>query len=604
MTTTAAVPEDQARAPEPESRAGATETPDRRAALLTLLRPHRPRLAGAIACGLLDQALTLAAALLGARLVGEALSGAAPGDLTTSLWLLGALVVPKVLAAWAESYLAHDLAFRVLAELRDRCYRALADLTPGYLLRRRSGDIGATAMADIELLELFFAHSLSPLIVAASVPAACLIAAFVLDPLIGAALLPAIVLMATVPFWLRRRSADQGRRMREATGEAAAETVDAVQGLAETLVFARQDTQAERLRAATERLGHATRAHRSRGGVEKAAGDAIAAVGLIAVLLTALALVNSGTLTADRVPTAAVLGAFAFLPLMTLVDTWRELANIRAAANRLAEIVTARPDVTDQSSRIRPVPEPIDPTVVFEGVRFRYGPDLPDAVDQVTFTVPAGSTVALAGHSGAGKTTCASLLLRHWDPTAGTVRVGGHDLRTLPLDRLRRLIAAVPQETYLFNLSIRDNIRLARPDATDTEVEEAARAAHAHDFVAALPDGYDTPAGEGGAHLSGGQRQRIAIARALLTGAPVLVLDEAVSNLDAESEAGVDRALRAARTSRTTLIVAHRPSTLRTADTVVLLDGGRILDAGPHDTLLARSPAYRRLLNESARQVS
>ncbi|GAA3493968.1 hypothetical protein GCM10019016_010670 [Streptomyces prasinosporus] len=334
-----------------------SEAPGRPAALRTLLRPHWPRLAGAITCGLLDQGLALAATLLGAHLIGEALSGAEPGDLTTSLWVLGALVVPKVLAAWAESYLAHDLAFRVLAELRDRCYRALASLTPGYLLRRRSGDIGATAMADIELLELFFAHSLSPLIVAASVPPACLVSAFVLDPLIGASLLPAIALMATVPFWLRRRSAAQGRRMREAAGEAAAETVDAVQGLAETLVFARQDTQTERLRKATARLGHATRAHRSRGGVEKAAGDAIAAVGLIAVLLTSLALVDSGNLAADRVPTAAVLGAFAFLPLMTLVDTWRELANIRAAANRLTEIVTARPDVTDQASESRPVPE-------------------------------------------------------------------------------------------------------------------------------------------------------------------------------------------------------------------------------------------------------
>ncbi|MFC5228009.1 ABC transporter ATP-binding protein [Streptomyces fimbriatus] len=290
---------------------------------------------------------------------------------------------------------------------------------------------------------------------------------------------------------------------------------------------------------------------------------------------------------------------------MTLVDTWRELANIRAAANRLTEIVTARPDVTDQSSKTQPLPEPIDPTVTFEDVRFRYAPDLPHAVSHVSFTVPAGSTVALAGHSGAGKTTCASLLLRHWDPTDGTVRVGGHDLRALPLARLRQLIAAVPQETYLFNLSIRDNIRLARPDASDAEVEDAARAAHAHDFIVGdLPEGYDTPAGERGAHLSGGQRQRIAIARALLTGAPVLVLDEAVSSLDAESEAEVDRAMRTARTGRTTLIVAHRPSTLRTADTVVLLEEGRIVDAGPHHALLARSPAYRSLLKEGAQTAS
>ncbi|MFJ1730270.1 ABC transporter ATP-binding protein [Streptomyces sp. NPDC088254] len=570
-----------------------------RAALRTLLRPERARLLGAIGCGLLDQALALTAALVGAHLIGRALSGAAPGDLTPALWLLAALVLPKVLAAWAESYLAHDLAFRVLADLRDRCYRSLAALTPGYLLRRRSGDIGATAMADVELLELFFAHSLSPLVVAGSVPPACLIAAFVLHPMVGAALLPAIILMATVPFWLRRRSADQGRRMREATGEAAAETVDAVQGLAETMVFARQETQIERLRQATMQLGRATLAHRSRGGIEKAAGDAIAAVGLVAVLLTSLALVHNGHLETSRIPIAAVLGGFTFLPLMTLVDTWRELASVRAAATRLTDIVTARPDVTDQSSENATPSGAIEPTVTFEDVCFRYAPDLPDAVHGVSFSLPAGSTIALAGHSGAGKSTCASLLLRHWDPGTGTISVGGHDLRTLPLSLLHRLIVAVPQDTYLFNMSIRDNIRVSRPDADDAEVERAARAAHAHDFIVDdLPNGYDTQAGERGAHLSGGQRQRIAIARALLTEAPVLVLDEAVSNLDAESAAAVDRALRTTGTDRTTLVVAHRPSTLRAADTVVLLAEGQVIDIGAHDELLARCTHYRRLLSE------
>jgi ABC-type multidrug transport system fused ATPase/permease subunit len=579
-------------------------TKDHGSALRTLLRPHRLRLAAAIACGLLDQALALTAALLGAALVGRALNGATSADLLPQLLLLAALVAPKVLAAWAESYLAHDLAFRVLAELRDRCYRALSALTPGYLLRRRSGDIGATAMADIELLELFFAHSLSPLVVAASVPPACLIAAFAVDPLLGAALLPAVALMATVPFWLRHRSAEQGRRMREATGEAAAETVDAVQGLAETLVFARQDHQADRLRTATERLGRTTSAHRSRGGVEKAAGDAIAAIGLIAVLLTALALVDSGSLRTDQVPVAAVLGAFAFLPLMTLVDTWRELAAIRAAAVRLTEIVTAEPDVTDQATDEPAPTERIDATIAFNDLRFRYRPELPDAISGITFTIAAGTTVALAGHSGAGKSTCASLLQRHWDPATGSITIGGHDLRTLPLSQLRRLVAAVPQDTYLFNLTISDNIRLARPDATDADVEKAARAAHAHDFITRdLPHGYDTVAGERGAHLSGGQRQRIAIARALLADTPVLVLDEAVSNLDAESEAEVDQALRAARAGRTTLMVAHRPSTLATADTVVLLEEGRIVDVGRHQDLLARCPGYGALLNHEEQRT-
>ncbi|MGW4425065.1 ABC transporter ATP-binding protein [Streptosporangium sp. NPDC004631] len=566
----------------------------RRGALLTLLRPQRARLTVAIGFGLLDQGLALAAALLGASLVGQALRGIAPGDLVPGLILLAALVLPKVPAAWAESYLAHDLAFRVLAELRDRCYRKLAALTPGYLLRRRSGDIGATAMADVEVLELFFAHSLTPLVVAGSVPPACLVAAFWLHPLVGAALLPAVVAMATVPFWLRRRSAVQAARMRDAAGEAAAETVDAVQGLSETLVFGRQDHQAGRLRTATDRLNLATRAHRSRGGIEKAAGDAVAAIGLIAALLVALALVDSGALTADRIVVVAVLGAFAFLPLMTLVDTWRELSTIRAAANRLLLILEADPDVVERVDA--PSRESLDPTVTFEDVRFGYGPGLPDAITGISFTIPANRTVAVAGHSGAGKSTCASLLLRHWDVAGGAVRIGGHDIRDLSFERLRSLVVAVPQDTYLFAMSVRENIRLARPDATDAEVETAARTACAHDFVTAMPDGYDTLVGERGAHLSGGQRQRLAIARALLTRAPILVLDEAVSNLDAESEAAIDEALRSARGDHTTMIIAHRSSTLRTADTVVLLEEGRVADTGSHDDLLARSAAYRRLL--------
>jgi ATP-binding cassette subfamily C protein CydC len=445
----------------------------------------------------------------------------------------------------------------------------------------------------VEILELFFAHSLTPLVVAASVPPACLVAAFWLHPLVGAALLPAVVAMATVPFWLRRRSAVQAGQMREAAGEATSEVVDAVQGLPETLVFGRQRHQAERLSAATERLNLASRAHRSRGGVEKAAGDAVAAVGLIGVLLVALLLVGSGSLAADKMVVVAVLGGFAFLPLMSLVDTWRELSTIRAAAGRLLRILEATPDVLE---RPQPVDSAVEPAIVFENVSFRYGPDQQEAVSDVSFAVPAGQTVALAGHSGAGKSTCASLLLRHWDVPSGVVRLGGHDVRELSFDRLRSTVVAVPQDTYLFAMSVRDNIRLARPDATDAEVEEAARTACAHDFVTALPDGYDTLAGERGAHLSGGQRQRLAIARALLTRAPVLVLDEAVSNLDADSEAAIDEALRAARGEHTTLIVAHRPSTLRTADTVVLLNGGKVVDIGPHDDLLARSAEYRRLL--------
>jgi ABC-type multidrug transport system fused ATPase/permease subunit len=228
-------------------------------------------------------------------------------------------------------------------------------------------------------------------------------------------------------------------------------------------------------------------------------------------------------------------------------------------------------------------------------VTFGYRQDEPVLRD-LSFTIAPGETVALVGSSGAGKTTCANLLLRFWDPVAGQVRIGGHDLRDLPLHEIRRLAGLVPQDAYLFNTTVRDNIRLGRPDAGDAEVESAARQALAHDFISDLPDGYDTLCRERGAAFSGGQRQRIAIARALLADPAILILDEAVSQLDAASERAVGEAMAAAQQARTTLVIAHRLSTIRAADRIVLLAGGTAVDTGTHDELLARSTVYRDLL--------
>jgi ATP-binding cassette subfamily C protein CydCD len=204
--------------------------------------------------------------------------------------------------------------------------------------------------------------------------------------------------------------------------------------------------------------------------------------------------------------------------------------------------------------------------------------------------------VALVGRSGAGKSTCASLLMRFWDVDAGAVRIGGTDVRDLPVDSLRRLVSIVPQDIHLFDDTIAANIALGRPEATPAEIERAARAAQAHDFITRLPRGYDTPCGEPGARLSGGERQRIAIARAFLRDAPVLILDEAASNLDAENEQAVQAAIDELRRNRTVLVIAHRPSTIRSADRIVVLEGGRVAESGRHDALIRRHGAYAQLL--------
>ncbi len=300
------------------------------------------------------------------------------------------------------------------------------------------------------------------------------------------------------------------------------------------------------------------------------------------------ALVAHRDLSRTFLPPIAILAAVSFGPITRLVESVKSLGQVAAAGERIFSLLAIPAPVVDRQPPGAPPAVAARPGIEYRSVGFRYRPELPPAVQGITFSVSPGETVALVGHSGAGKSTCVNLLLRFWDVESGLVAVGGVDVRDLPQAELHRIVGFVSQDVYLFHSTVRENLRLGRPEATDVEIEEAARAAVAWEFIEALPDGLDTETGERGVQLSGGQRQRLAIARAFLADPPILVLDEPVSNLDSENERALTQAMGRLRQGRTTLIVAHRLSTIQAADRVVVLDHGAVAEMGTHEDLLAR----------------
>ena len=568
--------------------------------LLRILRPYYWLMGITVLTGILNQGLMIAAAGIGAFMVGRVATGAEAEELYFSAFVLGGVVAGRAVAAWAEMWLAHDLAYRILAELRIWLYQALDRLAPGYLIDRRSGDLSTAAMADVDIIEWFYAHTVGTFIVAVVVPLGALITLAAMHWLLPLALLPATLAVATVPFWLRRRAAAQGRRLRETLGSLNAEVVDGVQGLREVVAFGYGRRFLEGLFLSSRSLVSAQVAHGRRAGVEQAVTSVLITLGMVSIVITAAYLVSSGSLSPALYPVVIILAIFIFAPVTNITGIAESLGVVFAAADRVFAVLNAPAPVRDTAAE---PPSPVEPRIEFKAVSFHYAPDLPPALDATSFSVEPGESVALVGHSGAGKSTCIHLLMRFWDVTDGGITIGGHDVRAFPQNALRDLIAWVPQDIYLFNMTIRENIRLARPDALDAEVEEAARVALAHDFIMRMPQGYETNAGERGVQMSGGQRQRIAIARAVLKDAPILVMDEAVSNLDVENERLLREALARARAGRTSLVIAHRLSTIRGADRIIVLENGRTVETGPHDSLLAAGGAYADLVAFQQRAI-
>ncbi|WUH98309.1 ABC transporter ATP-binding protein/permease [Spirillospora sp. NBC_00431] len=575
--------------------------PDRRGAagLLHVLGGHRRAFALSVLFGILNQGCGTAANVLGAVTVVAALTGSSAGRLWTLAAVTFALVVVRAAATWLEAWVSHELSFRILADLRQWLFWAFERIAPGGLVRARTGDLASRALHDSESLEIFYAHTSIYLAVAAVLPPASVAALAFLAPWPALALVPWLVAAASVPLWLRARGTRQGRRVRELTARINVEVVDLVQGLREIVSFGAGDRRLAGLAEAGDRLAAAQRGQAARGGLETALGGLLVSGGTLSVLGTGVWLASRGSMPVERLAPAVVLAAGSFGPITTLLNVTRVWGITSSAADRVFDVLEAPAPVPDNGLTVLPdAPGPLE--IVFEGVGFRYADQGPRVLDGVDLTVPAGATVALAGATGAGKSTLAHLLLRWFDPQHGRITLGGVDLRDLPRVELTRLVGHVPQDVFLFHDTLAANLELAAPGTDAARLRQARDDARVTPFLERLPDGLDTVVGERGARLSGGERQRVAVARALLKDSPVLVLDESSSQLDVLSERELQTALDRVRTGRTTLVIAHRLSTLRGADLVAVLDRGRITDIGSHTDLFARCAPYRSLVKAQA----
>jgi ATP-binding cassette subfamily C protein CydCD len=559
--------------------------------LIGIIAPWRRRFAVVVASGIGRVAAFIGVGIVGALAVAAVKNGVPFGYL---LILLGLMAPVAGILHWIESWLAHDIAYRLLAEMRIALYDKLEALAPAYLVRRRSGDLIALASQDIETIEYFFAHTVAPALVALLVPATVLATLAIVAWPIALALLPFVLYAGLAPVLLRARIDRQGAEARDALGLLGAHLTETIQGLSDLVAFQAVGRRRDGFMQAVRGYQKTRFALLGDLSVQTAQLEIATGLGGVAVAVVGAWLVAEGQLAATTLPLLILLALASFLPISEIAQVSRQLADTIASTRRAYAVHQEEPAVRDGPAR---PPAPLGGSAIrFAEVGFAYPGARRPALVGVTLDIPAGATVAIVGPSGAGKTTLANLLLRFWDPASGEILLDGVDLRDFELDHLRRRISLVSQDTYLFNDTLRANVALARPDADEGAVQRALDQAALADFVASLPDGLDTRVGERGVQLSGGQRQRVAIARAFLKNAPTLILDEATSHLDAVSEAQVRGALDALMRDRTTVVIAHRLSTVRHAALIVVLDRGRVVELGSHVELIARNGLYARLI--------
>lgn len=562
-------------------------------AIGAFLRPYRLRLAGAAAALVFTAGATL---MLGRGIqvmIDRGFAGGTSADLKAAITLLLAIAGAMAIGTFIRFYLVSWLGERVSADLRKAVFDNLVTLHPGFFETNRSGEIMSRLTTDTSLLQTIIGSSLSMALRSSLTLVGALVMMFITNLKLSLIITASVPLVMLPMLVYGRRVRSLSNRSQDSIASVGSYAGEIIQHIKVVQSYTQESFESRAFDGEVERAFGIARQRIRQRALLICAAIALMFTGLSAMLWTGGQDVITGRMSPGE------LGAFVFYAIMvgtgfgTISEVWGELQRAAGAADRLLELLATRSAITGGAAPDAPLGEA---RMALERVTFAY-PARPrqPALKDFSLDIPAGKSLALVGPSGAGKSTVFELLQRFYDPQSGRVNLDGRDIRELSLHALRSHIALVPQQPVLFTADVRYNIAYGRPEASEAEIIAAARAAHAHDFIEALPDGYASHLGEQGVRLSGGQRQRLALARAILNDPEILLLDEATSALDTESEYQVQQALRELMHKRTTVIIAHRLSTILHADQIAVMDRGELVATGTHESLLRSCPLYARL---------
>jgi len=560
--------------------------------LLKYVRPYWKVLVGVSLLLLLRTGFNLLPPLVQRQVVDQVIS---ERDLSTLTLMIAVLIGVHALSQivnFGDMFLRHTVGERFIFDLRVRIYDHLQRLSLAFYEDTSTGELMSRVTNDVNALEQFVTHGVA----LTTVDLLRLLGASAVLVALNwrLALITLIPLpMIAMGLWIfNHRARPIYRRVRDRLGDINASLQDKLAGIQVVQAFEREDEELRHFREVSrDYLDERVEAIRT-WSVFFPALHFVSALGSSLILGFGARMVVNGQLTLGTLVAFLSYIVSFYEPLRRLTEVDNTFQQAIAAGERIFELLDTRSEIQDAPDAIRL--EEIEGHVIFEHVHFRYG-DGDEVLEDVTFDIAPGETVALVGPSGAGKTSIARLLCRFYDPHSGQVLIDGEDLRRVEIQSLRQHIAVVLQDTFLFNTTVRDNLRYGNPDATEEQMLDAARAAHAHEFVRELPADYETEIGERGVKLSGGQKQRLALARAILADPRILILDEATSSVDAEAEYLIQRALEEVLAGRTALVIAHRLSTIRDADKIIALEDGNIREVGSHADLLARDGLYSQL---------